>query len=733
MKCSKLSISTILIFFLIANAGFLFSAEKHLLTPEIMLSLKKVAEPRISPDGKWILYSLTTPVIQDNKNIKDIMVISLDGKKKYKITTDKIQGSNAIWSPDGKKIAFLSSVSGKSQIFLLNFETFLAKQPKDGQKPAKKGKEISPVQISDLPHSLSNLQWSPDGKKFLYTAEVKVSGPLTDKYADLPSAKVRLFDSVPIRHWDEWNTDNYSHVFIAEIPDKGKITSSKDIMENEKYDSPVKPFGGIGDICWSPDSKEIAYTSKKVERYAFTTNNDIYIYYLDSNKTTNITKENKGADGFPVYSPDGKWIAYHSQKHEGFESDRVRLMLYNRKTTEIKELSYNLDQWVGDMVWAPDCKKIWFTAEEKATVQLYDITVPDGKWNIRTLGMQNIDGGIEITSDGKTIVAGKRSMLRPTEIFSIELKENFLQLKPITDVNGKDYENLKLADIRERYINSVDSQLIHTYIVYPPDFTYGKKYPVIVYCQGGPQSTVSQFFSYRWNFLLMASQGYIVIAPNRRGLPGFGQKWNDAISEDWGGKPMQDILSVTDSLSKEHYIDKDRIAAVGASAGGYAVFWLAGNHHKRFSAFVSHCGVFNLVSMYGSTEELWFPNWENGGPYWIPKWKDKYDVHSPHVYSAYWDTPIMISTGEYDFRVPYTQSLEAYTVAQSLRIPSRLIIFPEENHWILGLQNALVWQKEYFEFLDKYCKNKVIVVDKVPYYMKMYYPFNYDFRDRKYW
>jgi dipeptidyl aminopeptidase/acylaminoacyl peptidase len=296
-------------------------------------------------------------------------------------------------------------------------------------------------------------------------------------------------------------------------------------------------------------------------------------------------------------------------------------------------------------------------------------------------------------------------MLRPTELFAINLRSGKYEIKQISDVNGKVYQNLELPTMRERWITSTDGKQVQCWVIYPPDFDSTKKYPMITYCQGGPQSTVSQFFSYRWNFQLMASNGYIILAPNRRGLPGFGQAWNDAISRDWGGMPMQDILAATDDMLKEPYIDKIGVAAVGASAGGYAVFWLEGNHNKRFSAFVSHCGVFNLESMYGATEELWFPNWENGGPYWVKVNKEFYEKNSPHKFAQNWDTPIMISTGEFDFRVPYTQSLEAFTVAQVKGIPSRLVIFPDENHWILSIQNALVWQKEYFEFLDKYCKH----------------------------
>jgi dipeptidyl aminopeptidase/acylaminoacyl peptidase len=387
----------------------------------------------------------------------------------------------------------------------------------------------------------------------------------------------------------------------------------------------------------------------------------------------------------------------------GNEADRNRLMLYNRKSREIRELSKTLDQWVGHTVWAPDSRDLYFAAEDGATVQIYRMRASDGEWSILTGGVYNHDGGFDLSPDGKTLVYGRRNFNAPTELYAQKAEKDARPWQ-LTQENSAKLSTVRQVRIEERWIPSTDGKKVQTWVVYPPDFDPAKQYPLITYCQGGPQATVSQFFSFAWNFLLMASKGYVVVAPNRRGLPGFGQEWNDAISQDWGGMPMQDILAATDALLAEPWIDRNHVTAIGASAGGYAVFWLAGNHEGRFSSFVSHCGVFNLESMYGATEELWFTNWENGGPYWDGGVRGNYDKHSPHRYAQNWDTPILIITGEYDFRVPYTQSLEAFTVAQVKGIPSKLIVYPEENHWVLHPQEQLIWFDEFFDFIGTHKK-----------------------------
>ena len=655
--------------------GMLFSAE-------IMMMLKKVSGAKISPNGDFAVYTLGTPSIEDNKTNKDLILISLKTGERKKLTDD--QNSNEyepIWSPKSDKIAFISTRSGTPQICTIDTN----------------GKNYQ--EVTNIAGGVANIQWSPNGKWFSFTSEVKVNKTIFEKYPDLSKINARVYTSLPVRHWDSWEDENFEHLFIVQVDGTGPL----DLMKKEPYECPVKPFGESSDICWSPDSKEIAYTSKKVDNYVQTTNNDIFVINIASGETKNITKEMKGAENAPLYSPDGKYLAFKSQAREGFESDKFRLMLMDRATGIIKDISATLDQWVGEMIWAPDSKSLYFSAEEGPVVQIYNMTI-EGKWKVITKGWNNYDGGIDITPDGNTIVAGRRNMLRPHELYTVPTIGG--EAKPITFENDAQLSFMKPAIIKERWFKGSGGKNFHSWIIYPPDFDSTKKYPMITYCQGGPQSTISQYFSLRWNLYLIASHGYVVVAPNRRGVPGFGQEWNDAISKDWGGKPMEDILKATDEMAKEPYINKDAMAAVGASAGGYATFWLEGNHEKRFKAFVSHCGVFDMVSKYGSTEELWFPNWEFGGPYWEKKNKSFYKENSPHEFANNWDTPILITTGEKDYRVPFTQSLEAFTLAQVKKIPSKLIVFPEENHWILKPQNQIFWYREFFDFLDTYCKKK---------------------------
>lgn len=652
------------------------------LTPELLLEFKRVGSPVVSPDGKWVLYSVATPNVEKNKLKKDLYLVSIDGKEGKKITNDEFNNYGGLWFPDGNKIAFISNREGAPQIFSLDLNT---------NKIEK---------ISNISGGVDNVSMSPDGKNFAFTTEVKCKKTPADIYPDLPLAKVRIYDKIPVRHWDHFVSEMCNHLFVMPINGGNAI----DLMENEAFDTPLVPFGGPEEIGWSQDGTEIAYTSKKVDDFAESTNSDIFVVVLKTKKVKNITDGMPGFDKAPSYSPDGKWIAFKSMKRAGFEADKERLMLYNRQSGEIFELTKTLDQWVGEFVWSPDSKTIYFTAEEAPVVQLHSIEVPSGEWKILTDTKFNYDAGLSVTPDGESLVCLRRNMLRPHEIYKFNISDE--EAEQISFVNDEFCNSLKKVEMTERWITSTDGKKVHCWVIYPPDFDSTKKYPMLTFCQGGPQTTISQGFSYRWNFYLFASHGYVVLAPNRRGMPGFGQAWCDAISGDWGGMPMQDILAATDEMLKEKYIDKNKVAAAGASAGGFTAFWLAGNHNKRFSAFISHCGVFDMVSKYGSTEELWFPNWEFGGPYWEQKNKAFYEKNSPHNFAQNWDTPILISAGELDFRVPFTQSLEAFTVAQVKKIPSKLILYPNENHWVLKLQEQILWYREVFDFMDKYCKNK---------------------------
>lgn len=652
------------------------ASSERLFTPEDLLSCDRVGGPKVSPAGNWLAYRVGYTDLINNKTDYEYIITDLSGKAVKKIKT-----SNAIWAPDGKSVIYYKKNKDKTEIYSVGIP---------------KGKDKKIKVIDGL---ISNLSISPDGKNLSYTKEVQISKTPTEKYPDLPKANVKIWDKIPARHWDEWVDEFVGHLFI--IPLKGG--EPYDVMKNEVYETPLKPWGGTEDIAWAPESDEIAYTSKKVDDYMLSTNSDIYIYSEKNRSTKNITEGMNGFDKTPHYSSDGRYIAFHSQERAGFESDKIRLMVYDRKTEKIKDLTSDLDQWVYESIWSQDSRYLYFSAGDGGTIQLYRVNVDNLEMLKLTEGWFNYGSGMDISPDGETLFFCREDMQKPLEVFSMDLKNK--SINQLSHVNDDMFKNFKSIDIKERWVKSTDGKQVQCWVLYPPDFNPNNKYPMITYCQGGPQNTITQKFHYRWNWYLMASNGYVVILPNRRGLPGFGQDWNDAISLDWGGMPMQDILAATDEMIKEPYIDKNRLCAVGASAGGYATFWLAGNHNKRYKAFVSHSGVFNLESMYGSTEELWFPNWEYGGPYWEPENKKNYDINSPHRYSQNWDTPILISTGGYDFRVPYTQSLEAFTVAQVKGIPSKLIFFPEESHLILSLQEAVLWYHEYFEFLDKYCKS----------------------------
>lgn len=650
-------------------------------TAEDLYTIKRITEFTVSPDGNWIVYRLATPSINDNKIYSDLYAISADGSRTIQITNDNANDWNPVFSPKGTMLAFLSTRDGSPQIYAMDFP--------DG----------TPRKVTNIENGVSNLKFSPDGKFFVFTSNVKLLKTPQEKYPRYNKAKIRIYESLPVRHWDEWTDESFSHVFYLPISGGEPI----DIMPNEPYDTPLKPFGGADQIDISPDGSEIAYTCKKMTGLDFVqqTNSEIYIYSIKDKTTKNITQGMNGYDWSPLYSPDGKWIAFISLERNGFESDRHRLMLYNRQTGTIKELPRNFDQWIEEKTWSPDSKFLYVAATDSGVVSLFEVSVETG--NVRRLTKDRSDhgGGLFATKNGFLFYT-KQNILNPVDIYSMNLKNN--KETQITKINAEFLNQFKKVKVEERWIESVDKSKVHCWIVYPPDFDPNKKYPLITYCQGGPQSMVSPRFHYRWNMYLIASHGYILLAPNRRGVPGFGQKWNDAISGDWGGLPMQDLFAATDALAKEPYVKKDGLAAIGASAGGFTTFWMAGNHNGRFRAFLSHNGVFNFESMYGSTEELWFPDWEYGGPYWIEKNRPFYEKNSPHKFVANWNTPIIISVGERDFRVPYTQGLEAFTAAQVQKIPSKLIVFPEETHFISKIHEFLIWDREVFDFLDKYCK-----------------------------
>lgn len=668
--------------FAISQDGLVKLAEKdrHPFSPEDLLSLRRLSDMQLSPNGELLLFSIKTPDLKTDKSVNDLYVVELSSNKLIRLTDTEEDESNARWSGDGSTIYYTSSKMGAPQIYEMDYAS-------------KNSKAISAVA-----NGISNMSISPKGDNILFTTEVDVRESLNEKYSKFTSFNALKYSSLPTRHWDTWEDDMASHIHYMPIQGGRPI----DIMDGDNNDSPLLPFGGGEQIAWSPEGTEIAYTSKKVDVPARSTNSDIYLFDLRTKSTKNITEGMVGYDKDPVYSPDGKWIAFHSQKRPGFEADKVRLMLYDRTTEKVKEMLVDLDQWIDAVIWSPDSKTIYFNSGVKGRVHIFSLDIATNKHTQITNNQTNDDQGLAISSDGKTLVFGRSSTLYPTDFYTLDLATKKIERK--TKVN--DFLLMKLDDVKieERLIESTDGEMVHTWVLYPPNFDKSKKYPMLTYCQGGPQGTISNYFSYRWNLYLMASQGYVVCAPNRRGMPGFGQEWNDEISKDWNGQAMDDIKAATDNLIAEPFVDNNNVGAVGASFGGYTVFWMQGNDEGRFKAFISHCGVFDLTSMYGSTEELFFPDWEFGGPYWDDDNEDIYEEQSPHLYVNNWDSPILIITGMKDFRVPYTQSLEAYTAAQLKGLDSELLVFPDENHWVLSLQNAYVWQNEFFGFLKKHLK-----------------------------
>lgn len=559
------------------------------------------------------------------------------------------------------------------------------------------GGEPKEVSSSDL--YVSTRKISPDRTMSLVHESVLLTNTKGgDRYNDLPQSDVYVYDELHYRHWDKWLEGKYNHVVIhyLDVFEPIKI----DVMEGEPYHSPQLPFGGSDDYIWSPDSKSVIYVAKKSKGTAYvqSTNTDLYQYHIETKKTTNLTEGMMGYDMHPTFSNTGI-LAWLSMARDGYEADKNNI--YIMKDGKKINLTEGWDETVFNYVWGNDGKTIYFLAPTKGTVQLFSIN-SDSPNSVVQITRGRHDIGTIIGQIGDKLYVTKMDMNKSAEINSVDLKSGtFVQL---TNVNTQAFAGLELPKVEERWVKTTDKQDMLVWVVYPPDFDPSKKYPTILYLQGGPQSIVSQFYSFRWNFQLMASQGYIIVAPNRRGLPGFGTKWNEDISKDWGGQAMKDYLSAIDDISKESYVDKDRLGAVGASFGGYSAFYLAGIHNNRFKTFISHCGVFNLESMYGTTEELFFANWDMGGPYWDKSNKSAQKTmneFNPKNLVAKWNTPILIIQGGKDYRVPIGQGQEAFQAAQVRGIKSRFVYFPEENHWVLKPQNGLAWQREFFGWLKE--------------------------------
>jgi dipeptidyl aminopeptidase/acylaminoacyl peptidase len=659
------------------------------LTPETLWKLGRVGEPALSPDGKMVAYTIRNFSLADNKGNTDLYVVSVMGGNSKLLSGTAGNETSPTWSSDGKKIYFLNDGDGANNLWCINADGSSAKQ------------------LTRYKDDISCFGIAPTGNKIWLAMEVKIDPSTQDLYPDLPKATGRIYDDLMYRHWTEWEDGSYSHVFIADFTND-QVGNLTDIQKGERFDTPLKPNGGGEQIAWSNDGNKIAYTCKKLtgKDYAVSTNSDIYLYDLNSKRTENISSANLGYDMSPSFSPDGSRLLWLSMQTPTYEADKNRIMIYDLNSKKAIDATAGFDYSVENAKWAADGFKIYFISGINATDQLW---VYDGRLRsyppIRQLTKDIGDHTaftLSATKNDPFAVSAMMSISSPTELYRIDLKTG--ASTAITAVNKDILSSIKMGKVEKRMVKATDGKDILTWVIYPPDFDATKKYPALLYCQGGPQSTVSQFFSYRWNFQLMAANGYIVVAPNRRGLPSFGTEWNREISGDWGGQCMRDYLSAIDEVSNEPYVNKDKLGAVGASFGGYSVYWLAGHHNKRFKAFISHCGVFNLESMYGTTEELWFTDFDLGGPYWKTPKPKSYSEFSPIDFVKNWDTPILVIHNEKDFRVPLGQGMEAFTAARYQNIPARFLYFPDEGHWVTKPQNSVMWQRVFFDWLDKYLK-----------------------------
>ena len=614
---------------------------QEVMTPEKMLELKKVSGRGLTEDGQYVIYATSQYNIAANETTRHL----------YKI-------------------------------------------PVSGGVP-----EV----IKSTDSYLKNEKLSPCGKYLLYDEAVKIDKVYgQDFYDDVPEANVHIYNDLNYRHWDTWEDGKFNHVFIKDL--KNNTSKPIDILQDKPYDCPTQPFGGGEDYIWNPDGSEVLYITKKLTGtdYTKSTNTDIYAYERATGDTKNLTEYNKGYDTNPAYSSQGQ-LAWLQMKRDGYEADKNDIIVViNDKHVN---LTAHWDGTVNSFLWAKDGQSIYFIAPIGGTVQLFNIALPQ-YWDKATMPVQITDGQYDVHGivgqSGNEMVVSRRDMNHAPELYVVNLKSG--NMRQLTHENDEVYNSVALGKIDKRMVKTTDGKDMVTWVIYPPNFDPDKKYPTLLYCQGGPQGELSQFYSYRWNFQQMAAHGYIVVAPNRRGMPGFGVEWNEQISKDYGGQNMKDYLSAIDALAKEPYVDNDRLGCIGASYGGYSVFYLAGHHEGRFKTFISHDGIFNEQSMYGTTEELFFVDWDLGGPYWE---KDNvaaqkaFNEFNPINFVDKWDTPIMIIQGGKDYRVPIGQGLEAFQAAKLRGLKARLLYFPEENHWVLDGQNSLVWHREFYKWLEE--------------------------------
>ncbi|MBP3432898.1 MAG: S9 family peptidase [Alistipes sp.] len=673
----------------IDNALTAEEKEAGILTAEVMWKMSRIGAQTLSPDGSKLLYAVTQYNLAENRGLSFLWLKDMATGEERCLTDNCSTNHSAQWL-DNENFAFMSNRSGSSQVWAMDIE----------------GKNLR--QLTSFENDVEG--YGIAGDHAFYVQRVKVA-PLkgNDKYADMDKSKVRIYDDLMVRHWDYWDDGSYLHIFAADYKDN-KISEGVDIIGADKaYDAPLAPYFDTAEIRLSPDGSLLAYTCKPLTgtEYALSTDSDIFLYDFATATTRNLSKESAakldekfvGYDKYPVFSPDGRKIAFRSMRRPGNEADQQRLWVYDLDTDECRYITRGHDICATEVVWDGN-EAMYFVLPWRATHQIAHIDL-DGNLKHITAGDHDINS---FTMAEGRIVANMNTISKAVELYDVDLESG--ALNQITDVNREIYDNIRFGEVQKRWIKTTDGKEMLTWVILPPDFDPTKKYPTLLYCQGGPQSIVSQFWSYRWNFQLIAAQGYVVVAPNRRGCPSFGQEWTDQISGDYSGQNIEDYLAAIDQVSEEPWVDKDHRGCVGASYGGYSTYYLAGTHEGRFKAFIAHCGIFNFESMYGHTEELFFVTNDYGGAYWD---KDnavaqRSYANSPHKKVANWDTPIMIITGEKDYRIPYSQSLEAFTAARVQGIDARLVSFENEAHQVFQPQNNIVWNREFFGWLDKYLK-----------------------------
>ena len=685
-----------------------------LMTPEALWAMGRIGGHQASPDGKKIVYQVSYYSVKENKSHTVIYVMDANGKNNKMLTTGNKSETDAVWINNGEKIAYLCD----GQIWTMNADGTDRKQ------------------LSNDKTGIDGFIFSPDEKKVILIKQLPYHGIIKKNPSDLPKATGMLITDMNYRHWDEY-VKSIPHPFVADVTTNG-ISEGKDIMEGEPYECPTKPFGGIEQLAWSPDSKEIAYSSRKKTgiQYAISTDVDIYLYNVETGKTVaNLCKQanyqepainptksmkyqavnseenlknNPGYDVNPQFSPDGKYIAWQSMARNGYESDRNRLCIYELATDTKKYVTESLDTNVDAFCWSSDSETLYFLGVWHGCENIYQTNLT-GEVKQLTDGWYDY-GSVQLLNDGNKLLAERHSMSQASELFVINpsKKEKQSKAEQITFENKHLYDQMTFGKIQQRWVKTTDGKDMLYWIVLPAHFDENKKYPTLLFCEGGPQSPVSQFWSYRWNMQIMAANGYVVIAPNRRGLPGFGSEWNEQISGDWTGQCMKDYLTaIDDACENLPFVDKDRLGAVGASFGGFSVYYLAGHHDKRFKCFIAHDGAFNLESMYTDTEEAWFSNWEYEDAYWNKDLNEnarRTYANSPHKFIDKWDTPILCIHGEKDYRINANQGMGAFNAARMRGIPAELLLFPDENHWVLKPQNGILWQRTFFNWLDKWLK-----------------------------